>query len=317
MISKVSELLKSWENILVLSHASPDGDTLGSACALMRGLIKIGKNVSFKCSDSIAPKFAYLFEGIKLGEFEPDKVVAVDVASISLLGDIREEFEGKIDLAIDHHASHINYAEVDFVDSKSAANAEIIYNLLKEMGIEIDKKMADCIYTGTATDTGCFRYRNVTSQTHRIAAEMLDLGADFGDINQIMFETKTKEQNAAEILALSSIEYFLDGKIAMLSITRDLMERTGITDEDLDVFASKPRQIAGVVVGVTLKEKPEGGFKASVRTNAPVNASEICQKLGGGGHMGAAGCVIKDDNIEDAKKKILGACEEYLAEINR
>lgn len=312
MMNEIAVKLRHWDHILVLSHVSPDGDTLGSAAALLRGLRQLGKTVSFCCGDPVPAKYAYLFEGLEFSAFEPEHIVAVDAATLQLLGEPGRVYEGKIDLAVDHHVSHAPFARQDYVDASCAANCEIIYQLLRAMSVAIDQTIAGALYTGISTDTGCFRYRNVTPQTHRIAAEMMELGADSGTINQIMFETKTREQLEAEMTAVGSIEYTLGGKCAVIAVTREMMEKTGVSDEDLDPIVARPRQIAGVLIGATLKEKKDG-FKISVRTNEPANASAICQKLGGGGHKAAGGCFVKGD-LAVAKAAFLAACEEYARE---
>lgn len=313
MIADVAKLLHEWDNILIISHASPDGDTLGSATALMRGLISLGKNVAFGCGDSIDAKYLYLFEGLESRDIEAEKIVTVDIADTNLMGTLKEPYKDRIDLAIDHHASHRPFGKVEWIESGSAANTEMIYKLLCEMKIKIDKYMADAIYTGISTDTGCFRYQSVTASTHRIAADVIELGADAGNINRRMFETRTRAQNEAEIMALGSMEFFADDKCAMLAVTREMMENIGIRDSELDALVSIPRQIEGVLIGITLKEREGGSFKVSVRTNEPANASEICAKLGGGGHKAAAGCSVRGD-LETVRQKMLGICEQYIAE---
>lgn len=310
MISETAKLVKGWNNILVISHASPDGDTLGSAAALIRGLKSLGINTGFACSDPIEKKFEYLFEGLSFSEFTPDKIITVDVADANLLGRYKE-LADKVDLAIDHHLGHREYAKASYVNIKSAANTENIYELLCEMGVSITKEIADAVFTGITTDTGCFRYKNVTARTHEIAAKMILAGADAGRINQVMFETKSRGQIKAEIAAMGSIEYYEDGKIALAAVTLDMMEKTGISEGDIDALVSVPRQIEGVLIGITLKQKPDGNFKASLRTNDPCDASAICGLLGGGGHKAAAGCSVRGD-IETVKGKVLGVCRTYL-----
>lgn len=313
MLNKIADLLMQNYNILVLCHVSPDGDTLGSGAALVLALRSFGKKAFIGCADKIAEKYEYLAENVIAEDYSPDFVVAVDAASIKLLGALGEKYKGKIAVAIDHHISHNDFAEIDYVDANCAANCEIVYQLLKIMKTEFTKEIADAIYTGISTDSGCFRYKNVTPQTHRIAAEMIECGAESGKINQIMFETKTKEQITAEISALSSMEYFIDGKAALIAVTREMMRKTGISDTDLDPIVARPRQIKGVLIGATLKEK-DGGFKISVRTNEPASASDICGKFGGGGHKAAGGCFISGE-LEEVKQKFKTACEEYAKEI--
>lgn len=314
--SDTAAVLREWDHILVLSHASPDGDTLGSACALMRGLISLGKQVDFRCADEIPQKFRYLFDGLHLGGFAPRHVMTVDVADTSLLGSLQEEYRTKIELAIDHHGIHRAFTENRWVEPDSAATAEMIWLLIKELGVTPDKAMADCVYTGISTDTGCFRYRNVMPRTHRIAAETIEAGAEAGDINQKMFETKPLAMVKAELLELDTLEIFCEGKCSMIRVPLSVFEQTGAKPEDMDgSVASLARQVEGVLLGVTLKEKEDGSIKASVRANPPADAAAVCQKFGGGGHTGAAGCSFPGLSMEDAAKRMAAACEEYLKEL--
>lgn len=313
--AKTAALLHGWDDILILSHASPDGDTLGSAGALLRGLSALGKRVDFRCADPVAAKYAYLFQGLSLGGFPPRHVMTVDVADLSLLGSLKEEYKGKIELAVDHHGTHAPFSRERWVEPGSAATAEMAWLLLKALGVKPDKLMADCVYTGLSTDTGCFRYRNVTPRTHRIAAEVLECGADAGTINQRMFETKPWAQVQAERLILDGLELFCGGKCALARISRSIYVETGVEESDLDGAASLPRQLQGVLIGVTLKEKEDGTVKASVRTNPPADAARLCGKLGGGGHAGAAGCSFPGKSLEEAAQLMKAACEAYLEEL--
>ena len=314
--AETAAVLRNWDNILVLSHASPDGDTLGSACALMRGLLALGKRERFACADTIAPKYGYLFDGMPQEDFAPEHVMTVDVADLSLLGGLREQFEGRIELAVDHHGTHVPFAPQRWVEPHSAATTELVFLLLQELGVGPDRAIADCIYTGLTTDTGCFRYRSVTPRTHRIAAEVIEWGADAGEINRVMFESKSKAQVEAERIVLDGMEFFCGGKCAMVRVPRSVYETTGAADSDLDGVATLPRQIEGVVIGVTLKEKENGEVKASVRTNLPADSARLCARFGGGGHKGAAGCSFPGITMEKAAAQMTAACEDYLRELN-
>lgn len=320
-LKEIANKLRDWDNILLLSHASPDGDTLGSASAMLRLFKRMSKRATFRCADPISAKFSYLFEGIDLNSEEslavaeyPDKIIAVDVADIKLLGSLQGEYEGKIDMAIDHHSSHVSFAEIDFVEANAAANAEIIYELFMELGVVIDKPTANCLYTGITTDTGCFKYANTTPRTHIIAARLMELGADAEGINYEQLTVKSKKQMEAEIRSLSGIEYFHEDKIALITIQQQMMEELGLSNEDIDMLSAMPRQIEGVLIGITLKERDGGIFKVSVRTNKGEDSAAICNKLGGGGHVGAAGAEVTAKTTEEAKAVVLKAAEEYLEE---
>ena len=312
---ETAALLRQWDKILVMSHASPDGDTLGSASALLRGLSSLGKQVDFLCADPVPEKFSYLFAGLPLGGFEPAHVMTVDVADKALLGKAPQELVARVELAIDHHGTHVPFAPQRWVEADSAATVELIYALLGELGVELDRAMADCLYTGLATDTGCFRYRNVTPRTHRIAADLLELGAQSGDINQRMFESKSRGQVEAERIAMDSLAFSSQGLVAILEVPYSLFARTGVEENDLDGIASLPREIQGVVLGVTLKEKADGKVKVSVRANPPADASQLCSRFGGGGHQGAAGCSLGQVTLEQARQTMEQACYQYVKEL--
>ncbi len=312
-----ARLLLEWEDILVLTHASPDGDTLGSGAALVRGLRKLGKRARLALEEPPAKKFQYLLDGVLEGQWEPQHVMTVDVADKSLLGRLREKWEEKIELAVDHHGTHVDFAQRKWVEPESAATTELIYLLLQELGVPLDRETANAVYTGLTTDTGCFRYRNVTPRTHRIAAAMIEAGADAGEINRRMFELKSKQQLEAERRVMDSIRFSCKGKCAMVFLPKAIYEETGAKENELEGVASLPRQIEGVVIGVTLKEKENGEVKASVRTNLPADAAELCGRFGGGGHKGAAGCSFRGLSLEEAGEKLERACEAYLEELEK
>lgn len=314
-LRETAELLKNSDNILLLSHAHPDGDTLGSATALAHGLTAMGKKVKVDCGDPIPKDFSFMFEGLADGDFEPELIAAIDVADIKLLG---KEYEGRyggnIELCIDHHGSNMLYADKVYLEADSASTAEMIYLLLKEMNAEITPVTASCLFTGVSTDTGCFRFSNTTVRTFEIAAELARLGADTYNIIQVFFETKTKTFAALERLALETMRLYFSDKCALMCVTQDMYRRSGSDESEVDRLSNLPRQIEGVLVGVTMRELKDGSFKASVRTHGDIDASAICKRLGGGGHMGAAGCTLygtKQQAINSLLKEIQAEIDAF------
>ncbi len=283
-------LLKAHDNYLILTHRNPDGDTLGSAFALHRILSKLGKNSMVRCIDSIHDKYSYLQNNIGNGEIAFDKIITVDVADTKLLGeDFETKYGNNIFLCIDHHLSNREYAENLFLENR-AATAEMLYEIALEAGVEICPEIADCIYTGIATDTGCFLFSNTTPTTHRIAAEMMEKGANYDDINRKMFETKTLSYLRLEQMAVSSVEMHFGGTCAVMTITQEMFEKSNSNESECDGIASLPRKIEGVKIGVTIRERSDKTYKVSIRTVEPFDAAKICSRLGGGGHNRAAGC---------------------------
>ncbi|MBO7179330.1 MAG: DHH family phosphoesterase [Clostridia bacterium] len=305
------EILKENDNFLVLSHEHPDGDTLGSAFALMSALKKLGKKRAFLCCDEMSKDFSYMTDGFTNDDVgESPYIIAVDVADRHLLGSLAEEYGSKVNLCIDHHMSNAYYAEKLLLEDRAAA-CEIIFEVIKESGVEIDEYIANCLYTGISTDTGCFRYQNTNAKTFRAVAELVEIGVNTKMINKLMFETKSKSFLELELLARKTLEYHFDEKCAIITITQEMYEQSGSNEHECYPITALPRQIEGVLVGAVIKEKQNGAFGVSVRTEGDIDASAICAKLGGGGHAGAAGCEIKED-YETAKSKLLAAIASAL-----
>lgn len=303
-VKECAALLKEFDNYLILTHRNPDGDTLGSAFALKRALSLMGKSSMVRCCDEIHPKFSYLWENIDNGDIEYDKIIAVDVADKKLFGDeFEEKYGNDIFICIDHHLSNRGYARNLLLEDRAAA-AVVVYEVICELGIEITPQIASCVYTGLATDTGCFMYSNTTPKVHRIAAEVMEKGADYALINRLMFETKTFSYMKLEQMAVASIESYFDGKCAIMTITRKMFEESGSSSSECDGIAAIPRKIEGVCFGVTIRERSDGSYKVSLRTVEPYDASNVCGKFGGGGHNRAAGCEF-DCSLEEVKEKLL------------
>ncbi len=303
-------LLRENEEFLVLSHEHPDGDTLGSAFALCEILRLMGKKRAFLCSDEISADFSFMTDGFVGDEVKNPFIIAVDVADVKLLGKIAEEYGDKVDLCIDHHLSNTYYARYNLVEDRAAA-CGIIYEIAVDLGVETNRYMRNCIYTGISTDTGCFRYQNVTPVVFRIAAELTEQGVDSVKINKIMFETKTKSFLRLEMIARETLEYHFEDKCALITITQDMYQKSGSSDDECYPITALPRQIEGVLVGAVIKEQKDGSFKVSVRTDDGIDASEICKRLGGGGHKGAAGASLGTD-LQQGKEKLFESIKTSL-----
>ncbi len=303
-LKETAAFLMEKDNFVILTHANPDGDTLGSGFGLAMLLNRMGKRTLVICSDEIPAKYGYFTSlAPQDGEINADAtVVAVDVADVKLLGGLEAQYASKVQLCIDHHVSNIGYAAATYLDSAAAANCECIYDLARELDIAIDKPIALALYTGISTDTGCFRFSNTTAKTLRIGADLMECNIDTAEINRIMFETKSRIRVELERMALEDMELYFDDRCAIITVTREMYEKTGCKDEDLEGITAISRSIEGVLVGVTMRERENGGYKISVRTYPPVDASEICKRVGGGGHIRAAGCQLGADYTADMAK---------------
>ena len=308
----IADKLLKKDNIEILTHRYPDGDTLGSAYALCGGLQQLGKNARVITAGEPAKKYSFLKKGIKEQAFEAEFVVSVDVAATSLLGENEEAYKDRIDMCIDHHGTNSIEAEMKYVDATSASAAEIIFELLGYMtGVVLNKQIATCIYTGLSTDTGCFRYTNTTPKTHIIAAKTMAAGAPWEEINANMFEIMSPARIELQKLVYNALELHLSGKLALIVVTLDMLKKAGVGDDEVEGLASIPRRVEGVLMGITIREKEDGSYKISVRTNEGVDASAYCAHFGGGGHVAASGCTIVG-TLDYVKNALISKAEEIL-----
>ena len=307
---KTAKALLKLDCVEIISHRAPDGDTLGCSSALCRGMRSLGKKANVVCADEIPAKYAMLFDGIEPQSFEPAHFVTVDIAANHLMGRLRETYEGKIDVCIDHHIQNDIQAPVRLVDEQAAATGELIWMLLQTMGAEIDSMTATDLFAAVSTDTGCFKYSNVTPQTHLIAVDLMQRGVDCATVNYKLIDEETKPKLDLKKQALSTLEYFCDNRCAVITVTAEMMRQSGALPEDSDGISNIPRSVQGVDCGVMMKETDDG-WKISVRSSERVNAAEVCDKFGGGGHAAAAGCKLKMP-YEEAKKALIDAITEAL-----
>jgi phosphoesterase RecJ-like protein len=310
-VERTADWLISHDNFEILLHAYPDGDAIGSGYALCYALRKLGKKANVLCTHTIPKSYYFLTDGYEEQSFTPQTVVAVDVASPKLLGDLQEEYGEKVMLCIDHHATNSGYAQHTLLNADSASNTENVLQVIQAMGVAVDAYIANCIYTGISTDTGCFRHSNTNPRCHITAAQMMEKGADVELINRLMFDTKSRSRILIEKYILDSLEFFADGKIAFITVTKDMREKVGLADGELEGITSIPRQVEGVVLGCTIRETDQGDFKVSIRSRLGVDASAICATFGGGGHPCAAGCNFAC-SLQQVKEQLVKACTNAL-----
>ncbi len=310
-LRKTARMLKRRNNFIILTHASPDGDTLGSAFALFYALKMQNKRAAVLCPDKIPEKYRYFMSNTDMVSDEGATIVAVDVADKKLLGSLEERYGDRVELNIDHHISNTMYARNLYLDASASAVCEIMYDLIRLMGVPLNDIIAKALYTGIATDTGCFKYQNVTAKTHLIAAGLYKYNIKADEINKLMFDTKSKRLLLLEQMVLNTAEYHFNDRCMILCVTSEMQKKTGCSGTDLESMAVISRSVEGVICGVTVKQTDENTFKISLRTYAPLDASEICKHLGGGGHKAAAGATLTG-TLDEVKAQILSVIKTAM-----
>ena len=300
--NECAQYLLQHDNYCILSHRRPDGDTIGSSAALCLGLRQLGKKAHVLKNSEVSDRFAWLHEDLtKETEEDGDTIVSVDVASPGMLPKAFQHLLGKIDLRIDHHASATSFTDCELVDGGSASCAELVWDVLHDADVTMDQQIAEAVYVGVSTDTGCFRYSNTTDHTFATAARCAGAGARVYELNQELFETNTLGRLRMQAWIVDHMKMLRDGEMAIVAIPKAVEESIGVTEDDMDNISSFPRTVAGVCMAATLRETPDDGTKISVRAVPGYDATLVTTKFGGGGHKGAAGASLKMPLAEAAK----------------
>jgi phosphoesterase RecJ-like protein len=177
----------------------------------------------------------------------------------------------------------------------------------------IPERVAPAIYAAISSDTGCFRYSNVTPSTHRTAAQLIALIPSHADIDRLLFETKTPGRLAAEKAALDLLSFAANGKIAVCSISLEQISAHNLASEDLDALIDIARSVAGVEVAFSIREEAEKSYRVSARSNSSIDVSALCAYFGGGGHVKAAGCTVNAPTLDKARSIIVEKAERLIS----
>ena len=307
-------ILREKDNFVLLTHRRPDGDTIGSAAALCRALRALGKSAFLLTNEQFTPRFAPFLEGLVCKDLPENAfIVALDIASESLLSFDAVRLGLLPALCIDHHGANSLPCE-KLVESDKAACGEIIFALICELGVPLDKAMAEALYVALSTDTGCFKYANVTANTLHTAAELVDAGADIAPINRIFFDTRSLSRLRLESRLTEHMEFYANGLVGLCILPQSWLDELSIGEDEIDSISGFARSVEGVEIGITIREVEGGAGKLSVRTGAAYDAAAFCARLGGGGHAGAAGASVPG-GIEAAKKEILRVLRESGLEL--
>ena len=307
------EILKA-QNIVILTHESPDGDAIGSSLAFYLALKQLNKNV-----DVIIPEYSRTFEflpgadEIKKESLNTvyDLAIALDCADIKRLNGFVNYFESAINtISIDHHGSNKMFADYNFVNPAAPACAQILITVLEFLGVEINKDIGTCLLTGIITDTGGFKYPGVTAETFEFASWLLSKGVNVSEIYKRVLQIKTKSSFDLSKLAIDRLEFLEDNKIAFTYITEEDMKKVNAQTGDHEGLVDIGRDVEGVEVSIFIREE-QNTYKVSLRSNNYVNVSDVGMVFGGGGHPRAAGCTIQG-TMEQVKEKIINLVKTYL-----
>ncbi len=318
MRAVIDKIMKA-KSVAVLPHVNEDPDALGSCFAFAKVMRKIGKKATVYVSGKIEARLAFIGDDYVLYhdgiEHDHDLCVCLDCGDIERITERKSLFD-KINnsVNIDHHYTNTNFADANYVVGSAAAAAEILFEVFKEMNVELDADIAKDLYTAICSDTGCFKYSNVTPKTMRIAADLLEYGFDHADIARLLFDSESLEAAKLKAEITNGIKPYADGKIEVVVTDENVGEKYGIEKEDIPNLVDIPRRIEGTEIAVCIKHI-EDGFRLNLRSNGDADVSKVAMKFGGGGHVKAAGATLHFDTAKEAEKAVVEACMNALEEI--
>ena len=303
--------LAARDNYLLVTHKNPDGDTVMSAAALCRVLRRKNKKACLYRNPQITAKQLPFVEKLFAPEgFEVQHIIAVDLASENLFP---EGFHGKVDLCIDHHPSNTHYAGCDLVEPECSSCGEIVLKLIRDWTGKVTKNEATLLYIALTTDTGAFQYANVNAASYRAAATLLDAGAEHSKVMMHFFRKTSLARLRLEGMIYSTMHFHRDGKISVVTVTREMMKKAGAVEDDCDDLAGLAGRAEGALVNVTIRELEDGTSKISLRSAPGISSGKVCEVLGGGGHELAAGCTIQD-GPEKAEQLLMEVIDSVLGD---
>ena len=313
-----TETIEKAEKIVIFSHVNPDGDTLGSMLALHNVLREeFSKDSTMVVAGKVPDIYHFLPEIKKVKRAAEvqnenfDTAIAIDIAAKDRMTDGLKIFESaKTTMNIDHHKTNNGYGMVNFINADASSAGEVLFDILKELGIKISQNTAICLYTSILTDTGGFRFENTKAQTLRKAAKLVDLGANPASISRFCYESKPKPMVMLQAYCLANAGFAMGEKIAYVTISNEEMKRFKAENDHTEGIVEALRQINTTEVSFVAKEIDEQTTKVSLRSKT-IDVSRVASVFNGGGHTFAAGCTIKKPLIV-AKNKLLEEIEKLM-----
>ncbi len=313
----IVEKIKETKSLALVAHASPDGDAVGSTLALALALRSLGKTVTILSKEVSPNHLSYLPLYEEYGTVsslweETQVLVCLDCGNQARLSMEREGFAEIFKINMDHHVSNENYGDLNYVDSTSASTAEIIFEVIMALDVKLDEDMAKCLYTGIVSDTGSFQYPSTTAKTLNITAHLLETGLNFSSIQRALFATTPFKRVKLLGRALMTLESYLEGFVSTMYLEGEDFNILAISDRDSGNIVNYGLEPLECDVSILFKEA-DGALRVSVRTKAQIDASALCGKFGGGGHVRAAGCNMEGIALKEAKQAFLDEIERMRA----
>jgi phosphoesterase RecJ-like protein len=320
----ITQQLKRSKEVLLASHTNPDGDAIGSLIAMGLCLDAMNKNTTLYNESPIPAVYRFLpYVDRVVGNLEEtacfDTAVVLDCGDLDRIGRVMDTVTRlPVVINIDHHSTNKGFGDFQRIDAEACATSEIIYHIIKDVGVTITKSIATAIYTGILTDTGSFRFSNTNRTAFAICEEMVSCGVNPYQIAQHVYGTYSLGRIKLLNLALDSIEISKNGKLSMMTLSQNMLDETGTQSQDADGLINYARGIEDVKVAALIQEHANGKraerhqnqYHVSLRSDGTVDVGAIAVSFGGGGHFSAAGFNI-ESSLSDLKRRLFTLAEKF------
>jgi len=319
-ISEIISALNGASRVLITAHMDPDGDSIGTQLVLRDYLVGLGKTVQIYNHGTLPDKYSFL-EGIDCiqtdvtkYDFDPELVVILEATTLDRTGKVKDLLKPGVPIInIDHHVGNPMYGDINLVDENASSVAEILFKILKNTDFKLTKPIAEKLFTAILTDTGRFHFSSTTPDCLRICAELVEAGVQTRELTDKIYFSNSLKQMQVVGEVISGLELTLDGQMAMLTLTQEMLGRYGLEFSDFEGIVEYSMRVKDVTVGALFRDFDEGVTKISLRSRNGLDVATLAGKLGGGGHFSAAGVSVRL-TIPEAKKELIRLVQEALDE---
>lgn len=314
-MDRVIEFLRNIKSAAILPHVEADADALGSCLAMREVLRGMGKKAEIYAETEPGEHLDFINDDIKVyagGKTECDTCIALDCGDEERMGKRKALAEAaEFVINIDHHRTNTFFGDAAYVDPDASATGEVLAHIFKKMGIKLNRVTAKYLYTAICADTGGFAYSNVSPETFRIAAELIEYDIDHAEISRQLFNCVDLKLELLKAELTSRIHSYYGGKLKIVTVDEEIAGKYGVAPKEINDIVDLPRRIRGTEIAASVK-RMDGVIRASLRSNGETDVSELALKFGGGGHIKAAGCTVEAQTLAEAEKLIVEAVGEML-----
>jgi len=313
-LARIVEAVRARQRFVLSSHSRPDGDSIGSQLAMLYALQQMGKEAIAVNADPASPPLM-AFPGVRDIRIAPSVDGNFEAAIIMECGDLKRTgvsgLERYFVINIDHHPGNTGYGQINWFDASAAACAEMVYDVVRALGVPLTREIATHVYLAILTDTGSFHYSGISPRTFEICRECLEAGVDPVMVARNVYDSNNMGRLKLFGAVLGAMQIDQSGRIAIVYVDHEMARAAGGTYEDTEGLVNLPLTVKEIEAVVFFKQDKADQYRVSLRSKGEVDINAIAKEYGGGGHKNASGCTITGP-IEELQKTIVEKIEKAI-----